>query len=139
PSSLSYLLAKFRDIKIYYIAPKQLQIREEVIKYIDENNVEYELIEDIKEVINKLDVLYITRLQVERIEDKELVDKLKGSYRIDRKLLENLSHIPVIMHPLPRTWELDQSVDELPQAKYFEQARNGLYIRAALIRKILGV
>lgn len=140
PSSLSYLLTRFRDVKIYYIAPKQLQIREEVVKYIEENSVEYKLVEDVREVMNKLDVLYVTRLQVERIDDKKLAENLIGSYRIDRRLLESYSNkIPIIMHPLPRTWELDSSVDELPQAKYFEQARNGLYIRAELIREILGV
>ncbi len=138
PSSLSYLLSKFNDITIYYIAPKQLQIREEVLKYI-EGKVQYELIDNVEQVIEKLDVLYITRLQVERIEDKSLAEKLKGSYRITKELLTKYKKIPMIMHPLPRTWELDPSVDELPQAKYFEQARNGLYVRAALIKEVLGL
>lgn len=138
PSSLSYLLSKFNDITIYYIAPKQLQIREEVLKYI-EGKVHYELVYDVEEVLDKLDVLYVTRLQVERIKDKSLVEKLKGSYRITKELLTKYEKIPIILHPLPRTWELDTSVDLLPQAKYFEQARNGLYIRAALIREVLGI
>ncbi len=138
PSSLSYLLSKFNDITIYYIAPKQLQIREEVLKYI-EGKVQYELIDNVEQVIEKLDVLYITRLQVERIEDKSLAEKLKGSYRITKELLTKYKKMPMIMHPLPRTWELDPSVDELPQAKYFEQARNGLYVRAALIKEVLGL
>lgn len=138
PSSLSYLLSEFSDVKIYYIAPRPLQIREEVIEHV-EGRVEYELVEDLAEVIERLDVLYVTRLQVERIEDKLLAERLMGSYRVDRKLLERCSRVPIILHPLPRTWELDESVDELPQAKYFEQARNGLYVRAALIRRVLGV
>ena len=138
PSSLSYLLSKFNNVKIYYIAPKPLQIREEVLKYI-EGRVEYGLVENVEEVIEKLDVLYVTRLQVERIEDKSLAEKLRGTYSITRDLLIKHKHIPIIMHPLPRTWELDPSVDELPQAKYFEQARNGLFIRAALLKEVLGV
>ncbi len=138
PSSLSYLLSVFNNIKIYYIAPKQLQIREEVIEYI-RDKVEYYMVENVEEVLEKLDVLYVTRLQVERIEDKSLAEKLKGIYRIDRDMLIKHEKIPIIMHPLPRTWELDPSVDQLPQAKYFEQAQNGLYIRAALIKEVLGL
>jgi len=138
PSSLSYLLSKFNDIKIYYIAPKPLQIREEVLQYID-GKIEYEIVYDVTNIIEKLDVLYVTRLQKERLPDQSIYEKLKGSYKLTADLLQRYKKIPIIMHPLPRTWELDTSVDTLPQAKYFEQARNGLYIRAALIKEVLGL
>ncbi len=138
PSSLSYLLSKFNDITIYYIAPEVLQIREEVLKNI-EGKVKYYLVNDVSEVMEKLDVLYVTRLQKERFKDPSEYEKLKGSYKIDRNLLSKFKHIPIIMHPLPRVWELDPSVDELPQAKYFEQAKNGMYVRAALIKEVLGI
>lgn len=138
PSSLSYLLSKFNNIRIYYIAPRELQIREEVLKYI-EGKVDYTLVDSINEVKDELDVLYVTRLQVERIGDKELLDKVKGSYRVTRDLLMKLPKIPLILHPLPRTWELDPSVDPLPQAVYFEQVENGLYVRAALVKEVLGL
>lgn len=138
PSSLSYLLSKFKDITIYYIAPEPLQIRDEVIEKI-EGKVTYYKVSSVEEVIEKLDVLYVTRLQKERLPDPSMYEKLKGSYKIDAQLLSKFKKIPIIMHPLPRTWELDSSVDNLPQAKYFEQARNGMYIRAALIKEVLGV
>ena len=138
PSSLSYLLSKFNNIKIYYIAPKPLQIREDVLQYI-EGKIEYEIVYDVTNIIEKLDVLYVTRLQKERLPDQSLYEKLKGSYKLTADLLLRYKKIPLIMHPLPRTWELDTSVDTLPQAKYFEQAKNGLYIRAALIKEVLGV
>ncbi|WFO74658.1 aspartate carbamoyltransferase [Desulfurococcaceae archaeon MEX13E-LK6-19] len=138
PSSLSYLLSKFNNITIYYIAPKPLQIREEVLKKI-EGKIDYYLVDNVEEVIEKLDVLYVTRLQKERLPDKSMYEELKGSYRITANMLMKYRKIPIIMHPLPRTWELDSSVDKLPQAKYFEQARNGLYVRAALIKEVLGV
>ncbi len=138
PSSLSYLLSKFNDITIYYIAPEEIQIREEVLKNI-EGRVEYHLTSRLDDVIEKLDVLYVTRLQKERFKDPEQYERLKGSYRITRDYLMKFGRIPLIMHPLPRVWELDTSVDDLPQAKYFEQARNGLYIRAALIKEVLGI
>jgi len=138
PSSLSYLLSKFNNIKIYYIAPEPLQIREDVLQYI-EGKIEYEIVYDVTNIIEKLDVLYVTRLQKERLPDQSLYEKLKGSYKLTADLLLRYKKIPLIMHPLPRTWELDTSVDTLPQAKYFEQAKNGLYIRAALIKEVLGV
>ncbi len=141
PSSLSYLLSKFNDITIYYVAPEPLQIREEVIKNV-EGKVRYELLNDIRELRGKpVDVIYVTRLQKERLPDPSMYESLKGSYRIDAALLKELfgDNIPIIMHPLPRTWELDTSVDPLPQAKYFQQAKNGLYVRAALIKEILGL
>jgi len=138
PSSLSYALSRFKDITIYYIAPQALQIREEVLKNI-EGKVEYHLVNDLAEVIEKLDVLYVTRLQKERFKNPEEYERLKGSYRIDAAYLRRFKHIPVIMHPLPRVWELDASVDALPQARYFEQARNGMFVRAALIKEVLGL
>ncbi len=138
PSSLSYLLSKFNNIKIYYIAPKPLQIREDVLQYI-EGKIRYEIVYNVTNVIEKIDVLYVTRLQKERLPDQSLYEKLKGSYKLTADLLLKYKKIPLIMHPLPRTWELDTSVDALPQAKYFEQAKNGLYIRAALIKEVLGI
>jgi aspartate carbamoyltransferase catalytic subunit len=139
PSSLSYLLSKFNNVTIYYIAPEALQIRDEVIEKIKDTSIKYMKVNDVKEVLEELDVLYVTRLQKERFKDPEEYERLKGSYRIDRKFLEQFKHIPIIMHPLPRVWELDTSVDSMPQAKYFEQARNGMFIRAALIKEVLGV
>lgn len=137
PSSLSYLLSKFKNITIYYIAPEPLQIRDEVIEKI-EGKVIYYKVNNVEEVLEKLDVLYVTRLQKERLPDPSMYEKLKGIYRVDANLLSKFKKIPIIMHPLPRTWELDTNVDTLPQAKYFEQARNGMYIRAALLKEVLG-
>ncbi len=137
PSSLSYILSKFKDIKIYYIAPEQLQIRPEVLEKI--RGVDYEKVDRPEKVMEELDVLYVTRLQKERFEDPSEYERLKGSYNINRELLVKFKHIPIIMHPLPRVFELSTDVDDLPQAKYFEQAKNGMYIRAALIKEILGV
>ncbi len=138
PSSLSYLLSKFKDITIYYIAPQPLQIRDEVVEKI-EGKVTYYKVEKLEEVMDKLDVLYVTRLQKERLPDPSMYEKLKGIYKVDLQVLAKAKKIPVIMHPLPRTWELDVSVDNLRQARYFEQAQNGMYIRAALLKEVLGV
>ncbi|MCX8209228.1 MAG: aspartate carbamoyltransferase [Sulfolobales archaeon] len=138
PPSLSYILTRFNDVTIYYIAPKQLQIRDEVLRKI-EGRVRYHLVGSVEEVIEKLDVLYVTRIQKERFEDPREYERLKGSYIITRSMLEKYRKIPVIMHPLPRVDEIATDVDTLPQAKYFEQARNGVFIRAALLKEVLGV
>jgi len=136
PSSLSYAISKYDNIKIYYIAPKELQIRREVLEKIDKL-VEWRMVERVEEVIEELDVLYVTRLQKERFSDPSEYERLKGSYKLTVNLLRKFRNIPIIMHPLPRVDELSQDVDSLPQAKYFTQAENGVYIRAALVKSIL--
>ncbi|MET1159535.1 MAG: aspartate carbamoyltransferase [Thermoprotei archaeon] len=137
-SSLSYLLSNFYDIEIHYISPKDLSPREEVLKVLDQRKVKYELHEKPEKVIEKLDVLYVTRLQKERMKPEDY-ERLKGSYKITYEYLKQFKRIPLIMHPLPRVWELTPDVDVLPQAIYFEQTRNGLYMRMALIKAILGL
>ena len=137
-SSLSYALSNFRDVEIYFISPRELQPREEVLKVLDQRRVKYELHEKLEDVVEKLDVLYVTRLQRERMKPEDY-ERLKGSYTITYSYLTSFKRIPLIMHPLPRVWELTPDVDVLPQAVYFEQAKNGLYIKMALIRAILGL
>ncbi len=135
--SLSLMLDKFNGVRIFYIAPKALQIRQDVLNEL--RNVKSELVENVEEVAKELDVLYVTRIQKERFADPSEYERLKGSYNINRKLLEGLPRIPIIMHPLPRVDELSPDVDQLPQAKYFEQAKNGLYMRMALLKEVLGI
>ena len=137
-SSLSYALSNFRDIEIYFISPRDLQPREEILKVLDQRRVKYELYEKPDDVMEKLDVLYVTRLQKERMKPEEY-ERLKGSYMITYEYLKRFKKIPIILHPLPRVWELTPDVDVLPQAIYFEQAKNGLYMRMALIKAILGL
>ncbi len=139
PSSLSYILTRFNNVTIYYIAPEVIQIRDEVLKGIEGKGIKYVKVSRVEDVMEEIDVLYITRLQKERFSNPEEYEELKGVYKIDKEFLSKFKHVPIIMHPLPRVWELDPSVDKLPQAKYFEQARNGLYARAALIKEVLGV
>ena len=138
PSSLSYALSKYSNVEITYIAPQPLQIREEVIRNI-EGRIRYRKVERVEEVMEELDVLYVTRLQKERFPDPSEYERLKGSYRITADLLSRFKKIPIIMHPLPRVDELSTDVDSHPKARYFQQAKNGMYVRAALLKLILGV
>ncbi|MEM4224635.1 MAG: aspartate carbamoyltransferase [Desulfurococcaceae archaeon] len=137
-SSLSYVLSNYRDLELYFVSPRELQPRDEVLKVLDQRRVHYELYEKLDDVVEKLDVLYVTRLQKERMKPEDY-ERLKGSYMITYEYLRKLKRIPVILHPLPRVWELTQDVDVLPQAMYLEQAKNGLYISMALIKTILGL
>ena len=137
-SSLSYALSNFYDITIYFISPRELKPREEVLRVLDQRRVHYEFYEKPEEIMEKLDVLYVTRLQKERMSPSEY-ERLKGSYTVTYSYLAGFKKIPFILHPLPRVWELTPDVDALPQAHYFEQAKNGLYIRMALIKTILGL
>lgn len=134
-SSLSYALDKFNDVTVYYIAPSELQIRPEVIEPLKHVQVKKE--ENFEKIISELDFLYVTRLQRERFTNTGEYDRLKGSYQLNRASLSKYQKLPFIMHPLPRVDELNPDIDALPIAKYFEQAKNGMYIRAALLKRIL--
>ena len=136
-SSLAYTLSNF-NVELYFISPKELSPREEVVKILDQRRVRYELYEKPEYIIENLDAIYVTRLQRERMKPEDY-ERLKGSYTITYEYLKKFKKIPFIMHPLPRVWELAQDVDILPQAIYFEQAKNGLYSRMALIKIILGL
>jgi len=134
-SSLSYALDKFDNVSIFYIAPSELQVRSEVVNALSHAHVEKA--ETYENIIPKLDFLYVTRLQKERFVEPREYERLKGSYQLDRASLSKHSKLPFIMHPLPRVDELNPDLDTLPIAKYFEQAKNGMYVRAALLKQIV--
>ncbi len=134
-ASLSYVLDKYSGVEIVFIAPKELQIRAEVTSSLA--HAKLSMADDCDQVIESLDFLYVTRLQKERFSDPREYERLKGSYLLNRAFLAKHSKVPFIMHPLPRVDELNKDVDEIPQAKYFEQARNGMYVRAALLKQVL--
>ncbi|NIM44653.1 MAG: aspartate carbamoyltransferase [Nitrososphaeria archaeon] len=138
PSSLSYALSMFDDVQIRFIAPEILQVREEVKKRI-RSKVDFILYKDPREAIRDLDILYVTRIQRERFEHEHEYHRVKGIYKIDKKLLEEAEAKPIILHPLPRVDEISPEIDGLPNARYFEQASNGVFVRAALIGEILGL
>jgi aspartate carbamoyltransferase catalytic subunit len=127
--SLAYLLAKFERVKMFFVSPPQLQMKPDILDYLDEHGVRYELESDIDRVIGEVDVVYQTRIRPERVRD---VNGLKR-YAIDSTTVERMKPDALILHPLPRTVELDKSVDADPRAMYFRQARNGLYVRMALL------
>lgn len=135
-SSLSYALDKFDGVQITYIAPKELQVRPEIVASL--RSAKPSFAETYQDVVEGLDFLYVTRLQKERFADLREYERLKGSYQLSRSSLAPFKKVPFLMHPLPRVDELSTDLDGLPIAKYFDQARNGMFVRAALIKEILG-
>jgi aspartate carbamoyltransferase catalytic subunit len=91
------------------------------------------------EAVPKADIIYMTRIQKERFSDPIEYEKVKNSYILSRKMLENIKPNMRVLHPLPRVNEISEDVDDMPQAYYFEQALNGVYVRQALLAAILGV
>jgi aspartate carbamoyltransferase catalytic subunit len=131
--SLAYLLAKFDRVKIFFVSPAELQMKTDILEYLDEHGVQYELESDIDRVIGEVDVVYQTRIRPERLRDRWEVQR----YAINSMSLAKMKSEALILHPLPRTVELDKTVDDDPRALYFKQAANGLYVRMALLTMLL--
>jgi len=135
--SLLYGLAKFNNIKIWLISPEELKIRRGVEIRLRELGVNYTIVEDYREAISELDVLYVTRIQKERFPDPLDYERLKGSYRITLESLNEARKHLIILHPLPRVDEIAPEVDDTKHARYFQQAKNGVWLRMALLYSLL--
>src|SRR3989441_2564082 len=135
--SLTYLLSKFRDIRICFVAPPQVAMKDDIKDHLDEHHVPWVETQDLEAVLPQVDVIYQTRIQKERFADEGAYLALKGVYRIDASTLDPMRKEAIVMHPLPRVDEIAPEVDADPRAAYFRQARNGLYIRMALLDKLL--
>src|SRR5271166_1010240 len=131
--SLAYLLAKFDRVKVFFVSPPELQMRADILEYLDRHGVRYELESDIDRVVGEVDVVYQTRIRPERM--PRVAGPLR--YAINSSVLLRMRPDAMILHPLPRTVELDKTVDDDPRALYFRQATNGLYVRMALLTMLL--
>jgi aspartate carbamoyltransferase catalytic subunit len=136
--SLTYLLSKFKDIKLWFVAPPQVAMRDDLKAHLDDHKVPWVETEDLDSVLPEVDVVYQTRIQKERFADPEVYNAVKGIYRIDKKSMSLMRKYAILMHPLPRVDEISPEVDDDPRSAYFRQARNGLRIRMALLDRLLG-
>lgn len=138
--SLIKALSRYSDNKFILISPKELRlpdyIKEDVL---EANNTEYIEIDKLEEGIKNTDILYMTRIQEERFKSKEEYEKLKGIYILDEEKMNLAKDDMIVLHPLPRVNEISYEVDNDSRAKYFVQAKMGMYVRMALIAKLLGV
>ena len=138
--SLAYLLTKYEGVKLYFVAPNVVRMRDDIKGYLTEHGVVFEEEEDLMSVMSKVDVVYQTRIQRERFGDRiEDYERARGKYIIDVETMSALSENAIVMHPLPRVDEIDPAVDTDPRAAYFRQAHNGVFIRMALLQMVLGV
>lgn len=136
--SLSYLLGKFSGVKIYFVAPELLKMKEDILAYLREHDVDYEERGDLEGVLPRVRVVYQTRVQKERFGDRiGDYEKCRGLYIIDPASLQLMRKDAIIMHPLPRIDEITMEVDRDPRAAYFRQAQNGLYVRMAVLKMVL--
>lgn len=135
--SLAIAMSLF-NAKMYFIAPEALQMPEEYLGDLRSKKILFQKATKINEVINKLDVLYMTRIQKERFPDPIEYQRLKGVYQIGLDILKNAKKDLKIMHPLPRVDEIKPELDNTPNAVYFQQAGNGIHVRKALLALVLG-
>lgn len=136
--SLLMAMANF-GAKFSFVAPGFLQIPEQYKNYLSERGIEFQTGRDIHEIINDVDILYMTRIQRERFSDPQEYEKVKDSYELRLSDLTNCKENLKVMHPLPRVNEINIDVDSSRQAYYFQQAQNGVYVRQAIVSLILGL
>ena len=138
--SLIKAMSSYDDIEFYLISPEELRVPSYVIHDIDAGkNCSYVETRTLGGAIDRLDVLYMTRVQKERFFNEEDYIRLKDSYILDAVKMRPARSDMIVMHPLPRVNEIAYEVDKDPRAMYFKQAKNGMYIRMALILALLGI
>lgn len=134
--SLVEAMCKF-NATFHLVSPDELKLPRAVKQHIKDHNLEYFQYNDMMEVMDKVDILYMTRIQRERFQDQLEYERVKNIFVLSNNMLENSKPNLRILHPLPRVNEISKDVDSNPKAYYFEQALNGVYVRQALISTIL--
>ena len=138
--SLINALVRYEGIRFVLISPEELKvpsyIRKEVLQ---KNHIDFKETEDLESVMPDLDILYMTRVQRERFFNEEDYIRLKDKYILDMSKMALAKEDMLVLHPLPRVNEISVEVDHDPRAAYFKQAQFGVYVRMALIMKLLGV
>lgn len=134
--SLIKAMAKFHDINIFLISPRDLAIPEYLRVFMTEHHIKFTEVTGLEAVMPQLDVLYMTRIQKERFVDPLEYERNRGIYVLTRRKLERAKKHMLVMHPLPRVDEIDVDVDDDPRAVYFQQARLGMFARMALLEHL---
>ena len=142
--SLAYLLNKYQDpekIEFYFVSPSVLKMKDDIKEYLTKKGVKFSEYEKLIEVVEKVDVCYMTRVQKERLEGIKVdYDFIRSNCSITEEVAKKLKKDAIVMHPLPRDpafGEIPEWFDADPRAKYIQQAENGLYMRMALLKKVL--
>jgi len=137
--SLCYLLGKFKGVKIIFVSPENLRMKEDIKEYLDRHGVEWREESELSKVLPEADIVYLTRIQKERMPAEDY-EKAKGKYTIGTHNLGQLKNTARLMHPLPHVEEIDLPIETEnsdPRVAYFRQAENGLFIRMALLEHLM--
>jgi len=134
--SLAHALSQY-DATLHTVSPKGLELPSAIAEELAEGGTEIIEHDDVSSIISELDVLYVTRIQRERFPDSASYFKVASSYRITPELLTRVKERLIVLHPLPRLDEIDPRVDSLSHARYFEQSRNGIPVRMAMLQKVI--
>lgn len=135
--SLTMAMSQF-NTTFHLVSPPELKLPSAVKKYIKDAGLEYYQYNELEAVMDKVDILYMTRIQKERFSDPIEYEKVKNSYILKNEMLAHSKPNMKVLHPLPRVNEIEEAVDQNPMAYYFQQALNGVYVREALLAYILG-
>lgn len=135
--SLCYLFGRFYNVNLIFVSPIMCRMADDICQFLDENGIKYRQEENFNEAVKQSDCIYMTRVQKERFLDMERYLKAINQYRIDVSTLPFIKDNAIIMHPLPREQEISPDVDSDPRMIYFEQAKNGVWIRMALMAMLL--
>ena len=137
--SLAEAMARYKNNKYIFISPNELRVPEYVTQELDEAGIEYTTAERLENVIGDLDILYMTRVQKERFFNEQDYIRLKDSYILDNQKMSLARKNMIVLHPHPRVNEIAPEVDDDPRAAYFKQVKYGMFVRMALIAKVVGV
>jgi len=138
--SLIKALSRYENIKIVLISPDELKVPEYIrSEILIKNKIDFTEAERIEDVIGDLDILYMTRVQKERFFNEDDYIRLKDRFILDKEKMELAKDSMIVLHPLPRVNEIAYEIDSDPRAMYFRQAKYGMYVRMALMLKLLGV
>lgn len=139
--SLAYLLTRYTNVHITFVAPPELKIERDICHYLDRKGLSWDETTEVRRAVKDADVVYWTRLQTERLDETTRAqmeaEHVMARYRITPETMSWMKPSAIVMHPLPRIDEIDHAVDADPRAKYFQQAANGLYVRMALMEYVL--
>lgn len=135
--SLTKLLTLY-NVRLRFVSPEILRLPLRLMNDVRDAGLDVREMHDVAEVIGNADVLYVTRVQKERFSDLSQYEEVKDHYRITPDVMAQAKEKMVVMHPLPRVGEIEETVDSDPRAAYFRQVRNGMYIRMALLAGVLG-
>ncbi len=135
--SLLHILSLYKVGKLIFVSPKALRMPEKYTQILKEKGIEYEETEQLTPILPGVDILYMTRIQQERFIDPSEFEELRGSYILTPEVVRQGKGEMKILYPLPRIDEIKVEVDEMPQAAYFRQVENGVYMRMALLKELI--